>query len=53
MVAEAHVAREVGLDGELERLLRERGHGKELVLEGDELLLKVDARHGLGTGPRE
>ena len=47
--AEAHVAGEVGFEGELERLLGEGGHGEELVLEGDELLLEVDARHGGGA----
>jgi len=46
VVGEADVAREVSLDGELERLLGERGHGEELVFEGYELELEVNARHG-------
>ena len=50
VVGEADVAREVGLDGELERLLGERGHGEELVFEGYELLLEIDARHGALLG---
>ena len=46
VVAEAHVAGEVGIDGEAERLLRECGHGEQFVFQGDELLLKIDAGHG-------
>ena len=43
----AHVARQIRFDRELERLLRERSHGEQLVLQGDELLLEVDARQRL------
>ncbi len=50
VVDEGEVGGDVGFDGELEGLLGERGHGEEFVFEGDELLMKVDARHGLLLG---
>jgi hypothetical protein len=46
MGGERKIAVEVRLDRKLERLLGERGHGKELVLKGYELLLKMNTGHG-------
>jgi hypothetical protein len=37
---------QVGVHGRLDRLLRKSSHGKELVLEFGELLLKMNPRHG-------
>ena len=44
VVAERHVGGKVSLNRELKSLLRERGHGKQLVFQGHQLLLKVDTR---------
>ena len=46
VLAKTHVAGEICLEREVERLLGESGHGEEFVLECDKLLLEVDAGHG-------
>ena len=52
VVAERHVALEVGFHGELQRLLRQRGHGQQLVFERGQLLMEIDARHGFASRRR-
>ncbi len=46
VLAQALVALQIGVHRGLDRLLRQRSHGKELVLEFGELQLKVNTRHG-------
>src|SRR5260370_19877541 len=45
VVAEAHISRQVGFERERKSLLRESSHGEQLILQGDELLLKIDPGH--------
>jgi hypothetical protein len=46
VIAERHVSGHVGLDRKLQCLLRQRRHREQLVLQRQELLLKINARHG-------
>jgi hypothetical protein len=49
VLAERRVALQVGIDRGLERLLGERSHSQQLVLQLRELLMKVNTRHGRGS----
>ncbi len=44
-LAQALVAPQIGFHRGLDRLLRQRSHGQELVLQFGELLMKVNTRH--------
>lgn len=51
VLTEVEIALDVRIDRGLDRLLGKGSHGKELVLEFGELLLEVNARHGLSYSP--